>query len=91
MPPPLDAAPTNASPSTQGQTIQLAAAASQAEADAHWAHLLRTRPDLSRFEKRVESATVNSHPVYRLRISGADVHGVCAKLSGEGLGCFEVR
>ena len=91
VPPPLDAAPTNASPSTQGQTIQLAAAASRAEADAHWARLLRTRPDLSRFEKRVESATVNSRPVSRLRISGPDAHGVCAKLSGEGLGCFEVR
>ena len=88
-PPPADAAAKPPNPA-RGQTIQLAAAASQAEAEAHWARLIHTRPDLRRFEKTVEAATVKARPVYRLRISGADAHNVCLKLKSEGVGCFEV-
>jgi L,D-transpeptidase catalytic domain len=73
-----------------GQTIQLTAAASQAEAEAHWAQLLKTRPDLIRFEKRVEPAMVNSRLVYRLRMSGADAHVYCVKLKSAGINCLNV-
>jgi lipoprotein-anchoring transpeptidase ErfK/SrfK len=75
---------------TSGQTIQLAAAASQAEAEAHWARLVATRPDLGRYQKTVEIASVNFRPVYRLRMSGADANSVCAKLKSEGISCFAV-
>ncbi len=76
--------------SAGGQTIQLAAAASRAEAEAHWARLRATRPDLSRFAMSVEPATVNSRRVYRLRISGADAHDYCLKLKSEGVSCLNV-
>ena len=84
-PPPQSLLPTGA-----GQTIQLAAAASQAEAEAHWARLLNTRPGLSRFEKSVEAAVVKSRRVYRLRISGPDAHDYCVKLKSEGIRCLNV-
>jgi lipoprotein-anchoring transpeptidase ErfK/SrfK len=87
---PKVAAPPPAAQSAGGQTIQLTAAASQAEAEAHWAHLLTTRPDLNRFEKTVEPAMVNSRRVYRLRISGADAHTYCLKLKSEGISCLNV-
>jgi hypothetical protein len=73
-----------------GPTIQLAAAASATEAEDHWQRLLTTHPDIKRFQKRVEPATVNNRQVYRLRISGPDVNGFCAKLKSEGLGCLNV-
>ncbi len=87
-PPPAIAVPAPLPPSAVAQTIQLAATASQAEAEAHWARLLATRPDLSRFAMRVEPAIVNARRVYRLRISGADAHSYCLKLKNEGGSCF---
>jgi L,D-transpeptidase catalytic domain len=96
LPPPLPIVP--ASPAAVvgpqpggGQTIQLTAAASQAEAEAHWANLLKSHPDLSRFEKSVELATVKSRRVYRLRVSGADSHKRCLKLQSEGISCLNVK
>jgi lipoprotein-anchoring transpeptidase ErfK/SrfK len=83
-------APPVSLPASGGQTIQLTAAASQAEAEAHWAHLLATRADLSRFAKSVEPAMVKSRLVYRLRISGPDAHSYCLKLKGEGISCLNV-
>jgi hypothetical protein len=89
-PPPAVAAPVRAPAALGGQTIQLTAAASQAEAEAHWARLLRTRPDLNRFAKSVQPAVVNARQVYRLRITGADAHSYCAKLKSEGGSCLNV-
>ncbi len=86
-PPPAIAAPLQ---TAGGQTIQLSAAASQAEAEAHWAHLLTTRPDLSRFAKTIEPAVVKSRRVYRLRISSPDAHNYCEKLKSEGISCLNV-
>lgn len=83
-------APASALPPATGETVQLAAAPSPADADRYWAHLLRAHPELSRFDKRVEAATVNARQVYRLRISGADANGACAKLKRAGVGCMEV-
>jgi L,D-transpeptidase catalytic domain/SPOR domain len=76
--------------SAGAQTIQLTAAGSQAEAEAHWARLLSSRPDLSRFAKTVVPAVVRSRRVYRLRLSGADAHDYCAKLKSEGISCLDV-
>jgi L,D-transpeptidase catalytic domain len=72
------------------QTIQLTAAASAAEAEAHWERLLKDRPDFRRFAKSVEAAQVNSRRVYRLRMSGPDAHSYCMKLKQEGLNCLNV-
>jgi L,D-transpeptidase catalytic domain/SPOR domain len=88
--PPAVAAPVNLPPPSYGQTIQLAAATSPEEAEAHWAQLLRARPDLARFAKRVEPAVVNARQVYRLRISGAEAHDYCAKLKSAGINCLNV-
>jgi hypothetical protein len=89
-PPPALASPATVPRAATGQTVQLAAAPSQAEAEAHWAHLLQAHPDLSRFQKSVEAATVNSRAVFRLRISGADAHRYCVKLKSAGVSCFSV-
>jgi L,D-transpeptidase catalytic domain/SPOR domain len=86
VPPPIMRAPQT----TSGQTIQLTAAASQADAEAHWARLLKTRPDLSRFAKRVEPAVVNYRQVYRLRLSGADAYRYCLTLKNAGISCLNV-
>ncbi len=77
-------------PATGGQTIQLTAAASQADAEAYWARLLTTRPELGRFTKSVELATVNTRRVYRLRVTGADAHAYCLKLKTGGISCINV-
>jgi lipoprotein-anchoring transpeptidase ErfK/SrfK len=89
-PPVAPGTPKPAAQPITGPTIQLAAAASPAEAEDHWERLLTTHPDIKRFQKRVEPATVNNRQVYRLRISGPDVNGFCAKLKSEGLGCLNV-
>jgi lipoprotein-anchoring transpeptidase ErfK/SrfK len=86
-PPPI--APPPSRPNG-GQTIQLTAAASQADAEAHWARLLSARPDLRRFEKTVEAAVVNARQVYRLRMSGPNAHEYCAKLKREGISCLNI-
>lgn len=88
--PPVVATPAPSPPTTGGQTIQLTAAASQAEAEAHWARLVTSRPDLSRFAKSVEAADVNARRVYRLRLSGADAHSYCTKLRNEGISCLNI-
>jgi L,D-transpeptidase catalytic domain len=85
LPPPVVARPAIA-----GQTIQLTAAVSAADAEAHWARLVMTRPDLRRFAKSVESAVIKSRQVYRLRLSGPDAHSYCAKLKSEGISCLNV-
>jgi lipoprotein-anchoring transpeptidase ErfK/SrfK len=88
-PPQAPAPPVSLLPAG-GQTIQLTAAASQAEAEALWARLISTRPDLSRFAKTVVPAVVKSRRVYRLRLSGADAHSACVKLKSAGVSCLNV-
>jgi len=80
-----------ASPPASSPIVQLAAAPSQAEADAHWARLLQSHPELRRFQKSVEPAHVKSQLVYRLRMSGADADNACGKLNSEGVSCFSVN
>jgi hypothetical protein len=90
-PQPPASVPGAASPPAGGPVVQLAAAPSQAEAEAHWARLLQSHPELRRFKKSVEAAQVNSRLVYRLRMSGADARNACAQLNSEGFSCFSVN
>jgi len=73
------------------QTIQLAAAESEAEANAYWARIRTRFPELARFEKRIIPATVNSKRYYRLRVSGAGAGASCVSLRRSGSDCFRVR
>lgn len=72
------------------QTIQLAAAPSAAEAEAHWARLIGARPELGQFEKVVIPAVVKARRVYRLRVSASGAHATCASLKSAGIDCFNV-
>jgi hypothetical protein len=73
-----------------GETIQLAAVSTPAEADAHWTRLLSARPDLARFRRAIVPAVVGSRRVYRLRASAPDAHATCLQLKSAGIDCFKV-
>lgn len=72
------------------QTIQLAAAKSQAHAQAHWDALARTQPELAKMQKRIVAATVQGQRFYRLHASSADAHALCRRLTTDGIACFPV-
>lgn len=73
-----------------GQTIQLAAAPTAYEAEAHWQQLVATYPELGGFRKVVIPAVVNSRQVYRLRASAPGAHAYCSALRRRGQDCFNV-
>lgn len=73
-----------------GQTIQLAAATSPAEAEAHWLRLVSLHPELSGFRKIVVPAVVGSRRFYRLRASAPGAHAYCSSLKRAGQDCFNV-
>lgn len=85
--PPQPAMPQIAGP---GQTIQLAAALSPAEAEAHWQDLVSLHPELATFRKVVIPAVVGSRQYYRLRASAPGAHAYCATLRRAGEDCFRV-
>jgi len=74
----------------RSQTIQLTAAASAAEADAHWQRMLGAHPQLRQFHKTVIPAMVGSRRVYRLRATAPDAHAFCSSLRRDGQACFNV-
>lgn len=74
-----------------GQTIQLAAAASPAAAEAHWAQMVANHPELASFRKVVIPAVVGTRQVYRLRAIAPGAHAVCASLKKAGQPCFNVN
>lgn len=74
-----------------GQTIQLAAAATPAEADAAWARLVALHPELRLYQKVVIPAVVGKRQVYRLRASAPDAHAFCSTLKRGGEDCFNVN
>ena len=76
---------------TNRQTIQLAAALSPQEAEAHWSRLLSLHTGLGRYDKTVEPVILGSRRYFRLRASGPDAFGYCSQLKGAGLDCFPVR
>lgn len=73
-----------------GQTIQLAAATSAQEAEAHWARLIGHNAELARLDKRVIPVMVGSQRFFRLRASGPDAFATCQRLQSAGLACFKV-
>lgn len=72
------------------QTIQLAAATSLREAQAHWSLLVRARPELAHMRQTVVPAIVNSRQFFRLRASAPGAHAVCGNLKRAGVDCFAV-
>lgn len=85
--PPQVAAPRISGP---GQTIQLAAATSPGEAEAHWAGLVAQHPELAGFRKSVVPAVVGARQFYRLRASAPGAHAYCTTLKRAGQDCFRV-
>lgn len=73
-----------------GQTIQLAAALSPGEAEAHWQALVIQHPELARFHKQVIPAVVGSRQYWRLRASAPGAHAYCTTLKRAGEDCFRV-
>ncbi len=75
---------------TGGQTIQLAAALSPAEASAQWKALSGQRPELRAMQMAIVPAVVNGKQYYRLRASAPDAHATCKALKRAGIACFAV-
>lgn len=75
---------------TSIQTIQLAAALSPAEAEAHWQGAVAMYPQLASFEKAVVPAVVGQRRYWRLRASAPGAHALCGVLKRSGQDCFNV-
>lgn len=73
-----------------GQTIQLAAAPSPAEAEAHWSRLLDRHAELARFNKSVIPVLIGTRRFFRLRATGPGAFASCAQLKSAGTDCFNV-
>ena len=89
-PPRIEPLAVEVLPMPAGQTVQFAAAGSPAEAEAHWARLVASHPELRRMQKVVVPATVGGRQYYRLRASAPDAQAQCAALKGKGVACFKV-
>ncbi|MCY1671588.1 L,D-transpeptidase family protein [Novosphingobium sp. SL115] len=92
IPPVAVPSPAPSSPqfAGRGQTIQLAAALSAAEAEARWQSLVSLHPELAGFRKDVVSAVVGSRRYWRLRASAPEAYAMCASLKRSGQDCFNV-
>lgn len=75
---------------TSVQTIQLAAALSPAEAEAHWQGAVVMYPQLASFQKAVVPAVVGQRRYWRLRASAPGAHALCSVLKRSGQDCFNV-
>lgn len=73
-----------------GQTIQLAAAITPAEAEARWLDLVSAYPELVAFRKSVVAAVVGARRFYRLRASAPGAYAYCASPRRAGQDCFNV-
>ncbi|MFY7837668.1 MAG: hypothetical protein ACOVQ0_15445 [Novosphingobium sp.] len=74
----------------RGQTIQLVAALSPAEAEAHWQGMVARHPELAGFRKVVVPAVVGTRRYWRLRATAPGAHAYCASLRRAGQDCFNV-
>ncbi|MCX7285628.1 MAG: L,D-transpeptidase family protein [Novosphingobium sp.] len=90
VPQPVAPQPLLPQPGGPGQTIQLAAALSAAEAEGHWQNLVSLHPELASFRKSVVPAIVGSRQYFRLRASAPGAHAYCATLKRAGEDCFRV-
>jgi hypothetical protein len=73
-----------------GQTIQLGAFNSQAQAQAAWKALSGRFKYLAPLSQSVQTAEVGGKTYYRLRASGADARGICNRLKVAGETCMVV-
>jgi len=73
-----------------GETIQLVAALSPGQAQAHWDGLLRQRAELGKMKMAIVPAKVNGQQYYRLQASAPDAHTKCGDLKQAGIACFPV-
>jgi outer membrane biosynthesis protein TonB len=95
-PAPLAAGPTAYRPAFAAygdHVVQIAATSSTASADAEWARMSKTWPDLlSGAERFVQQADVNGKTVYRLRVgsfaSKADAAAFCTVFKAKGGNCY---
>ncbi len=74
-----------------GQTIQLAAPRSAAEAEAYWMKVRARHPEIANFDKAIIPATVKSRQVYRLRVTGPGANAACRLMRQSGTDCFAVK
>lgn len=88
--PPTNVVTPPPAPAPGSQTIQLAAASSPGEAEAHWQRLLLRQPALATMRRQVIPATVGSRLVYRLRVAAPGAHAFCSALKTSGIDCFRV-
>jgi len=88
--PPVDLLEQTRKPA-RGQTIQLAAPRSAAEAEAYWTRVSARHPELEKFDKAIIPAVVNSRQYYRLRVTGPGAKATCSALKQSGTDCFAVR
>ena len=73
-----------------GQTIQLGAFNSQAQANAAWKALSGRFKYLAPLSQSIQTAEVGGKTYYRLRASGADARGICNRLKVAGESCLVV-
>jgi cell division septation protein DedD len=73
-----------------GQTIQLGAFNSQAQAQAAWKALSGRFKYLAPLSQSVQTAEVGGKTYYRLRASGPDARGICSRLKVAGETCLVV-
>lgn len=88
-PPPVDLL-DQTRPRASGPTIQLAAKGSEGEAEAYWTRISSRFPELTRYQKSIVPAVVNSKQYYRLRVSGPGANAMCTSLKRSGADCFPV-
>lgn len=90
-PQPAPAAPAPAAPAAGGQTIQLGAFDSQAQANTAWKALAGRFSYLAPLNQSVMTAKVGGRTYYRLRASGAGARDVCRRLEVAGESCIVVN
>jgi hypothetical protein len=90
-PAPQPKAPAPAAAGGSGQTIQLGAFDSQAQANAAWKALSGRFKYLAPLNQSIQTAEVNGRTFYRLRASGADARSVCNRLKIAGETCLPVN
>lgn len=90
-PAPPKPAPVETTLSGSGSIIQLGAFSSEAKANAAWKALSGRFSFLSGMTSSITPVTSSGNTLYRLRTSGGDAKGVCAKLRIAGESCVVVN
>jgi hypothetical protein len=83
--------PPAAAPAAGGQTIQLGAFDSQAQANAAWKAMAGRFSYLAPLNQSIMTAQVGGRTYYRLRASGAGARDICRRLEVAGESCIVVN